>query len=101
MVVRIVSDNAAEIVEREARLLAFVAELTELPVPRPTAVDPEAGSLSYERLPGVPLIELGADVLERAVEKHVTNIFAKLNFASEPDHHRRVLAVLTYVKAAG
>jgi DNA-binding NarL/FixJ family response regulator len=36
-------------------------------------------------------------VTERAVEKHVTNIFGKLNFASAPDHHRRVLAVLAYV----
>ena len=38
-------------------------------------------------------------VTERAVEKHVTNIFGKLGFGSEPDHHRRVLAVLTYVRA--
>jgi DNA-binding NarL/FixJ family response regulator len=36
-------------------------------------------------------------VTERAVEKHVTNIFGKLNFGSEPEHHRRVLAVLAYV----
>jgi DNA-binding NarL/FixJ family response regulator len=39
-------------------------------------------------------------VTERAIEKHVTNIFGKLGFASEPDHHRRVLAVLTYVRSA-
>jgi DNA-binding NarL/FixJ family response regulator len=38
-------------------------------------------------------------VTERAVEKHVTNIFGKLGFASEPDHHRRVLAVLAYVRS--
>jgi DNA-binding NarL/FixJ family response regulator len=38
-------------------------------------------------------------VTERAVEKHVTNIFSKLGFASEPDHHRRVLAVLAYVRS--
>jgi DNA-binding NarL/FixJ family response regulator len=37
-------------------------------------------------------------VTERAVEKHVTNIFGKLEFASEPDSHRRVLAVLAYVR---
>jgi len=36
-------------------------------------------------------------VTERAVEKHVTNIFGKLGFTSEPNDHRRVLAVLTYV----
>jgi DNA-binding NarL/FixJ family response regulator len=39
-------------------------------------------------------------VTERAVEKHVTNIFGKLGFTSEPDHHRRVLAVLAYVRSA-
>ena len=38
-------------------------------------------------------------VTERAVEKHVTNIFGKLGFGSEPDTHRRVLAVLAYVKS--
>jgi DNA-binding NarL/FixJ family response regulator len=38
-------------------------------------------------------------VTERAVEKHVTNIFGKLGFASQPDHHRRVMAVLAYVKS--
>ena len=66
-VVRVASGpDARARVEREARLLARVAELTELPVPRPTAVDPETGSLSYELLPGVPLIELPGDVRERA-----------------------------------
>lgn len=39
-------------------------------------------------------------VTERAIEKHVTNIFGKLGFGSEPDHHRRVLAVLTFVKSS-
>jgi DNA-binding NarL/FixJ family response regulator len=39
-------------------------------------------------------------VTERAVEKHVTNIFGKLGFASAPDDHRRVLAVLAYVRGA-
>jgi DNA-binding NarL/FixJ family response regulator len=38
-------------------------------------------------------------VTERAVEKHVTNIFGKLGFGSAPDHHRRVLAVLAYVRS--
>jgi len=34
-----------------------------------------------------------------AVEKHVTNIFAKLDLAASHDDHRRVLAVLTYLSA--
>jgi DNA-binding NarL/FixJ family response regulator len=38
-------------------------------------------------------------VTERAVEKHVTNIFGKLGLRVTTDDHRRVLAVLTYVNA--
>ena len=38
-------------------------------------------------------------ITERAVEKHVTNIFAKLNLPGTADDHRRVLAVLTYLNA--
>jgi len=40
-------------------------------------------------------------VTERAVEKHVTSIFSKLDLPPAPEDHRRVLAVLTYVKAIG
>jgi DNA-binding NarL/FixJ family response regulator len=35
-----------------------------------------------------------------AVEKHVTNIFGKLDLAATDDDHRRVLAVLTFLRAA-
>jgi DNA-binding NarL/FixJ family response regulator len=38
-------------------------------------------------------------ITERAVEKHVNGIFGKLDLAVTPEDHRRVLAVLTYLRA--
>ncbi|MFJ1703461.1 LuxR C-terminal-related transcriptional regulator [Kitasatospora sp. NPDC088346] len=38
-------------------------------------------------------------VSDGAVEKHVSNIFAKLGLAQSPADHRRVLAVLTYLNS--
>jgi len=33
-----------------------------------------------------------------AIERHVTGIFDKLGLNSSPEAHRRVLAVLTYLR---
>lgn len=38
-------------------------------------------------------------VTERAVEKHVTSIFTKLSLTPAAEDHRRVLAVLTYLRS--
>ena len=38
-------------------------------------------------------------ISERAVEKHVTSIFSKLSLPPAEDDHRRVLAVLTFLRA--
>ena len=38
-------------------------------------------------------------ITPRAVEKHVTSIFSKLDLAASPDDHRRVLAVLRFLPA--
>jgi DNA-binding NarL/FixJ family response regulator len=39
-------------------------------------------------------------VTERAVEKHVTSIFSKLDLTPAAEDHRRVLAVLAYLRSA-
>jgi DNA-binding NarL/FixJ family response regulator len=36
---------------------------------------------------------------ERAVEKHINALFAKLGLGAEPDTNRRVMAVLLYLSA--
>ena len=38
-------------------------------------------------------------ISERAVQKHVTSIFMKLGLPQSEDDHRRILAVLAYVRS--
>jgi DNA-binding NarL/FixJ family response regulator len=38
---------------------------------------------------------------ERAVEKHINSMFHKLGLSEEPNVHRRVMAVLTYLREGG
>jgi DNA-binding NarL/FixJ family response regulator len=38
-------------------------------------------------------------ITQRAVQKHVTSIFSKLDLPASDDDHRRILAVLTYLRA--
>ena len=68
-----------------------LAELT----PRETAVLALMAEGRSNRAIGEQLV-----VTECAIEKHVTNIFSKLGIAHAPEDHRRVLAVLTYLRAS-
>jgi DNA-binding NarL/FixJ family response regulator len=69
-------DPLAELTEREREVLALMAE-------------GRSNHAIAEQLV----------VTERAVEKHVTSIFGKLGLAPAPEDHRRVLAVLTFLRA--
>ncbi|MFL5958151.1 MAG: phosphotransferase [Solirubrobacterales bacterium] len=60
LVVRCVEGGDPAGVVREADVLAAVAEVSPLPVPKPVRVDPDGGCLAYERLPGTGAARGGA-----------------------------------------
>jgi DNA-binding NarL/FixJ family response regulator len=68
-------DALEELSDREREVLAFMAE-------------GRTNQAIAERL----------FITERTVEKHVKNIFGKLGLAECPEDHRRVLAVLAYLR---
>jgi DNA-binding CsgD family transcriptional regulator len=62
--------------------------------------EPEALALAAEGLSN-RAIAARLFVTERAVEAHVTQIFQKLGLTTDPRSHRRVLAVLAYLRRPG
>jgi DNA-binding NarL/FixJ family response regulator len=71
-------DPLVELTEREREVLGLVAE-----------------GLSNKAIAGRLF------VTERTVEAHVKQIFMKLGLTTNPESHRRVLAVLAYLRAGG
>jgi DNA-binding NarL/FixJ family response regulator/class 3 adenylate cyclase len=68
------------------------------PIDQLTAREREVLELMAEGLSNIAIAERLV-VTERAVEKHVTSIFGKLRLGADSEHHRRVLAVLAYLRA--
>ena len=58
------------------------------------------GLIGYLRQPGRPVV-WWLHLSESSVEKHVNAIFTKLGLSSEQLSHRRVTAVLTFLRDAG
>jgi aminoglycoside phosphotransferase (APT) family kinase protein len=61
LIVRCAKEPDPAQVDREARLLATIANVAPIPVPQPVFTIPEAGCLAYAKLPGRPLIDLPRD----------------------------------------
>jgi DNA-binding NarL/FixJ family response regulator/class 3 adenylate cyclase len=68
------------------------------PIEQLTPREREVLGLMAEGLSNVAIAERLV-VTERAVEKHVTSIFGKLRLGADAEHHRRVLAVLAFLRA--
>ena len=77
---------------------AIMARRRESPVDRLSPREREVMALMAE---GRSNIAIAAElvVTEKAVAKHINNIFAKLDLAAAEDDHRRVRAVLAWLRA--
>jgi hypothetical protein len=70
---------------------------------RDVVIDTDVASLLQKRQAPPSVLRQLADtsrlfVTERTVEAHVTQIFLKLRLAETPGQHRRVLAVLAFLR---
>lgn len=67
LILRCAKDPDPEAIRIEARVLAAVAQVSPLPVPRPTFVAPEQGCLAYRLLPGVTMLRHRVSKLDSIV----------------------------------
>src|SRR5207253_841120 len=89
--------TSGELIDAVELLVAHRARAADSPVSR---LSPRELEVLREMAQGKTNGAIGAALVlsESAVEKHVNAIFSKLGLSEEPHIHRRVAAVLTYLR---
>jgi DNA-binding NarL/FixJ family response regulator len=87
------------VLDREVVTQLLAGQGTDDPIARLTVREREVLELMAEGRSNTGIAD-GLVVTPGAVEKHITNIFAKLELPACDDDHRRVLAVLAYLRMA-
>jgi DNA-binding NarL/FixJ family response regulator len=86
------------VIDPEVIAQLLVRQQRDNPLDRLTPRETEVLALMAEGHTNAAIVER-LDISHSAVEKHVRKVFAKLRLNDDDKHHRRVLAVLTYLGA--
>jgi DNA-binding NarL/FixJ family response regulator len=86
------------VIDPEVIAQLLVRQQRENPLDRLTPRETEVLALMAEGHTNASIVER-LHISHSAVEKHVRKVFAKLSLTDDDQHHRRVLAVLTYLGA--
>ena len=86
------------VIDPEVIAQLLVRQQRDNPLDRLTPRETEVLALMAQGHTNASIVER-LDISHSAVEKHVRKVFAKLRLNDDDQHHRRVLAVLTYLGA--
>ncbi|WP_028057518.1 response regulator transcription factor [Candidatus Solirubrobacter pratensis] len=86
------------VIDPEVIAQLLVRQQRENPLDRLTPRETEVLALMAQGHTNASIVER-LHISHSAVEKHVRKVFAKLSLSHDDQHHRRVLAVLTYLGA--
>jgi DNA-binding NarL/FixJ family response regulator len=84
------------VIDPEVIAQLLVRQQRDKPLDRLTPRETEVLALMAEGHTNAAIVDR-LDISHSAVEKHVRKVFAKLHLTDDDQHHRRVLAVLTYL----
>jgi DNA-binding NarL/FixJ family response regulator len=84
------------VIDPEVIAQLLVRQQRDNPLDRLTPRETEVLALMAEGHTNAAIVDR-LDISHSAVEKHVRKVFAKLHLTDDDQHHRRVLAVLTYL----